>query len=85
MALQMKDFARRGGKALFLGTEYDSVAYKMYQRFGFASLEPQSGYMSYYAGSESTFNADFFQPTPVDVEPLSWGHWPYMQPLFMGA
>ncbi len=85
MALQMAHFADRGGRALFLGTGYDSVAYKMYRRFGFESVEPQSGYMSYYTGSEQAFNAEFFQAAPVDVEPLTWSHWPMMQPLFMDA
>ena len=60
MALQMEHFADRGGRALFLGTGYDSVAYKMYQRFGFESVEPQSGYMSYYTESESDIQRRFF-------------------------
>ncbi len=85
MALQMEDFARRGGRALFLGTEYDSVAYKMYQRFGFERVEPESGYMTYYSGSEQTFNGEMFRASPVDVEALVWHHWPMMQPLFMGG
>ncbi len=85
MALQMEDFAQRGGKALFLGTEYDSVAYKMYQRFGFKHVEPESGYMTYYSDSEHAFNDEMFQTRSVDVEPLAWSHWPMMQPLFMGG
>lgn len=85
MALQMSHFAHREGKALFLGTDYNSVAYKMYQRFGFESLEPQDGYMAYYATTEAQFNAEFYAPVSVAIEPLSWAHWPAMQPLFTGS
>lgn len=85
MAMQMDHFAVRGGRALFLGTGYDSVAYKMYQRFGFESVEPESGYMTFYTGSEQDFNNELFRTSLVDGEPLAWSHWPMMQPLFMGG
>jgi GNAT superfamily N-acetyltransferase len=85
MALQMDHFTARGGRALFLGTGYESVAYKMYQRFGFESIEPESGYMTFYTGPEQGFNSEMFQTSSVDVVPLAWSHWPMMQPLFMGG
>jgi len=84
MRLQMQDFAARGGQALFLGTEYASVAYKMYAAFGFASIEAASGYMAYYAQSQTAFEAAYFAPGPVTIEPLAWRHWPAAASLFLG-
>lgn len=84
MALQMDHFRSRGGRALFLGTGYDSVPYKMYERFGFHGIEPLSGFMDYYVESETDFNEAFFAPGPSVVEPLGWSHYPAMQPLFLG-
>ncbi|MCE7989599.1 MAG: hypothetical protein DYG89_51275 [Caldilinea sp. CFX5] len=88
MALQMAHFTARGGQALFLGTGYDSVAYHMYRRFGFQSIEPQSGYMAYYRTSQADFEARYFaQPAAADdlvIQPLAWPHWPASAALFLG-
>jgi len=88
MALQMQHFGARGGQALFLGTGYDSVAYHMYRRFGFQSVEPQSGYMAYYGKSQPAFEEYYFAPptAPADVgiHPLTWSHWPLSAALFLG-
>ena len=88
MALQMEHFTARGGQALFLGTGYDSVAYHMYARFGFQSIEPKSGYMAYYCTSQGDFEARYFaRPTTaaeVMIQPLAWPHWPASAPLFLG-
>lgn len=84
MALQMADFHQRGGQALFLGTGYESVAFKMYERFGFRSVEPQSGYMSYYAGLQEAFENRYFAQSRAHVVPLDWCHWPSAVALFLG-
>ena len=84
MGLQMQDFAVRGGKALFLGTGYDSSAYRIYAAHGFASIEPESGYMAYYSQSQQEFEAAYFAPGQVEVQPLAWRHWPASVALFLG-
>ncbi len=88
MALQMRHFAERGGQALLLGTGYNSVAYHMYARFGFQSVEPKSGYMAYYAQSQTAFEQHYFTPpvNPADtvIEPIQWHHWPASAALFLG-
>ena len=84
MRLQMEDFAARGGQALFLGTEYGSVAYQMYETFGFMSVAVGSGYMAYYATGRRDFNAAYFAPGPTAIESLSWHHWSTSAPLFLG-
>lgn len=85
MGLQMADFRRRGGRALYLGTGYGSVAYKMYASFGFTSIEPESGYMAYYGENAAALLAALFPPaTPaaLTVAPLSWPDWMMSAPLF---
>lgn len=88
MALQMQHFGERGGQALFLGTGYDSVAYQMYARFGFQSVEAGSGYMAYYRTSQADFEERYFarptSPTDLVIQPLHWPHWPASVPLFLG-
>jgi len=84
MSIQMGDFRARGGKALFLGTEYGSVAYRMYRKFGFHSVEAQSGYMEWYATSKRTFDGVYFAAGATELQALRWSHWPSSEALFLG-
>jgi hypothetical protein len=84
MGIQMGDFRARGGKALFLGTEYGSVAYRMYRKFGFHGVEAQSGYMAWYAISQRTFDGAYFAASPAEIQALQWSHWPSSEALFLG-
>jgi hypothetical protein len=84
MGMQMEDFQSRQGKALFLGTGFDSVAYHIYARFGFRGVEPQSGYMAWYATSKDEFEAAYFKMGKTSVQPLGWTHWPSSPALFLG-
>lgn len=85
MELLLPDFAANGGQALYLHTGYESVAYWLYERFGFRSFSPQDGHMAYFVGDEEAFLADYFAGETAVIEPLSWHHWPTSQPLFAGA
>lgn len=82
MRLQMQDFVARGGQALFLHTEHAGVAFKMYANFGFVGLEPESGAMAYYTKPQAEFEAAYFAPGAVEIQPLTWRHWPAATPLF---
>jgi hypothetical protein len=82
--IQMADFARRGGKALFLGTGYDSTAYRIYQRHGFRGIEPASGLMAFYAETEDAFCREYFAAGSVEVQEVDWRHWPASAALFLG-
>jgi len=84
MQRQMDHFRVRGGQALFLGTMFDSVAYHMYEKFGFHSIEPQSGSMAYYAHSQAEFEAAYFAQGETEIQALAWSHWPASPALFMG-
>jgi hypothetical protein len=84
MRLQMQDFVARDGKALFLGTGYGSSAYRIYASHGFASIEPENGYMSYYSQSQSDFEASYFAAGELEIQPLTWRHWPASAALFLG-
>lgn len=85
MELQMQDFKARGGRALFLGTGFDSVPYQMYARYGFSAVEPQSGYMAWYASSRDAFESTYFAGAETLIEPLAWTHWPASAALFLGG
>ncbi|MFN8493344.1 MAG: hypothetical protein U0350_37445 [Caldilineaceae bacterium] len=86
MRLQMQNFVNRGGQALFLHTDYAGVAFNMYTGFGFAGIEAKSGTMAYYTKSQAEFEAAYFAPGAVEIQPLTWRHWPAATPLFtLGA
>ncbi|MBA2481663.1 MAG: GNAT family N-acetyltransferase, partial [Planctomycetes bacterium] len=85
MAEQMKHFRARGGKALYLGTEHGSVAYRMYAKQGFVGIEDRSGYMTCTAGPLERFEAEYFAKGPAKVSALDWRHWPTASALFAGA
>lgn len=84
MGLQMVDFGRRGGRALFLGTGYDSAAYHIYAGHGFRGLEAESGQMDYYTDPGEAFREVWFADGAVDIHGAGWVHWPTTVPLFTG-
>jgi GNAT superfamily N-acetyltransferase len=85
LRIQMADFRARGGRALFLGTGFDSPPYHMYESCGFRGIEPKSGQMDYYSASKDGFEAEYFAPDDADVVPVGWRHWPASPALFVGA
>jgi hypothetical protein len=84
MDIQMRDFRSRGGKALFLGTGFDSIPYHIYKRFGFSSVEPGSGYMEWYATSKERFESNYFARAETEIRSPQWTHWPSSAALFLG-
>lgn len=81
MRLVMEDFKRRKGDMLVLQAGYGEVAYSMYKKFGFESLEPQSGYMDWYANDKTQFLQNYFALSETQLQPLQWKHWLAIQPL----
>ncbi|MEO8611445.1 MAG: hypothetical protein ABI690_26340 [Chloroflexota bacterium] len=84
MALQMAHFRERGGQALFLATGFESTAYWMYQKMGFASIEPGSRYMAYYTDTQTQFDEAYFHAGATDIQPFGWACWPSSCALFAG-
>ncbi|HWA86573.1 MAG TPA: GNAT family N-acetyltransferase [Opitutus sp.] len=84
MERAMDDFATRGGRAIFLGTEFDSTAWRYYQRRGFEPVEPGSGYMEFHRQPRAEFERGWFGAKETIIEPLDWPHWPAAAPLCLG-
>jgi hypothetical protein len=84
MPLLMEHFVSRGGRALFLGTDFDGHAYRMYQKFGFRSVEAGSDYMEYYTSSNAAFEDAYFRADETVIQPIDWVDWPSSQALFGG-
>lgn len=82
MKVAMGDFAARGGKALFLGTDAGSVAHGIYLQHGFADVDT-AGHMVWYADGRAAFEKAWFAAGPAEVERLTWRHWPAAAPLFL--
>jgi len=79
----MADFQARGGRALYLGTTYDSPAYHVYRKHGFESVEPRSPYMIFTKLGKPAFEKGFFAAGPATIEPLAFKHWPVLPALTM--
>ena len=79
----MEDFKKRGGKALYLGTGYDTHPYRLYAKYGFRGVEPRSGYMYWFAQGQDAFESEAFAPAKTRQEPLAFQHWPALPPLAM--
>lgn len=74
-----RDFAARGGEAMTLGTGYDSPAYHIYHRFGFAGIGA-SGRMIWEARPD--FLDGYFAADSTDVADISWPDWSRLDLLY---
>jgi len=79
----MEDFKKRGGRAMYLGTGYDTHPYHLYAKHGFQGVEPKSGYMFWFANGQQAFESDVFATGAVRMEPLGLEHWPTLPALAM--
>lgn len=79
MAYQMEDFRQRNGRALYLGTGYNSHPYHIYHSFGFESVFPESGFMKYQADDD--FDNTYFASTNTYPKLAEWHDWPKLTAL----
>ena len=79
MAYQMEDFRQRKGRALYLGTGYNSHPYYIYHSFGFKSVFSKSGFMKYYVDTD--FEEHYFAPAPTQPKAVEWHDWPKVTAL----
>lgn len=79
MAYQMDDFRHRKGRALYLGTGYNSPPYHIYHSFGFESVFSESGFMKYHVNAD--FEERYFAPASVQPKPVEWHDWPKVTAL----
>lgn len=75
------DFASRDGISLYLATEYDSVPWRLYQKFGFEEFLPGVGMMRWIRRSERLQQK--LRGTQMVARPLRWADWPLVQCLFL--
>ena len=74
-----EDFEQRGGRALHLGTGYESPAYWIYHSFGFRSIM-DTGAMRWLV--EEDFDDTHFAPADTTVRETQWGDWPLLDALY---
>ncbi len=79
------DFRKRAGRAMFLGTGYASVAYRIYERYGFRSVTEGSGFMQYFTKSVEEFEREHFAPGEARAREIRFGDWPGTVALFWSA
>ena len=79
MAYQMEDFRQRNGRALYLGTGYNSHPYYIYHSFGFESVFLESGFMKYYVDED--FEEGYFAPVATQPKSVEWHDWPKVTAL----
>ena len=74
-----EDFGSRDGIALYLGTGYDSMPWRLYAKFGFEGVAPPLGLMRWVRQPERL--AGMFSGEQLTVRPIRWGDWPLVQCL----
>ncbi len=79
MTYQMEHFRQRNGRALYLGTGYDSHPYHIYHSFGFESVLPNSGFMKYHVKAD--FEETYFAITTTYSKSVEWHDWPKLTAL----
>ncbi|MFQ6133980.1 MAG: GNAT family N-acetyltransferase [Armatimonadota bacterium] len=72
-------FKRRQGRALYLGTGYQTPPYWIYHRFGFRG-QGQTGLMRWFV--EDDFEQAYFAPRQAHPRPVQWPDWALLQALF---
>ncbi len=79
LSAMMEAFKGRDGRSIILGTGFESVAYRIYESFGFRSL--RGGLMAWYATGRSEFEVEWFAPGPGYTREAQWEHWPLVASL----
>lgn len=79
MVYQMEHFRQRDGRALYLGTGYNSPPYHIYHSFGFESVIPESGFMEYHV--QQNFSEDYFATTTAHPKSVEWHDWSKLSAL----
>ena len=74
-----RDFATRDGRALYLGTGYDTHPYHIYASFGFVG-RGDSGKMTWLR--DPVFLSSWFAPGAVTVRATEWADWPRLEALY---
>ncbi len=77
----MDDFRNRGGKAMTLGTDYDTHPFRLYESFGFKEILPEAGNMTCEIEPGSQENA-FSPGRSVSVHDQRWSDWPHLNLLY---
>jgi len=73
------DFVARGGRAMYLGTGYESPAYWIYHSFGFRPIEA-SGAMKWLPDAQ--FEQSHFAPGATSARDVQWADWPALTALY---
>lgn len=79
MEAQMEDFRQRGGRALTLGTGYDTPPYWIYHSFGFRSVAEGSGTMWCFTRPQE--RERLWQAPVRGPSEIRWEHWPLLNLL----
>ena len=79
MTAQMEDFRERDGRALTLGTGFDSPPFWIYHSYGFRSIAEGSGAMWYWGEPEQA--DELWRAALTGTAPPRWEHWPLVNLL----
>ncbi len=70
------DFEKRDGRAMFLGTGYASVPYRIYEKHGFRSVTEGSGFMHCFSKGAEEFEKEQFASGEARAREIRFGDWP---------
>ncbi len=79
MQAMVDDFRSRDGRAMYLGTGYDTPPYHIYRSFGFEGIGT-TGAMVW--ALDDDYPESYFPGGPVQVRPMRWGDWAPLTALY---
>ncbi len=81
MDMHISEFEERGGKAVYLGTGFESPPYRIYARHGYQAVPDRPGSMWWsptYDEIEALYEDVYSDLDRASVTDAAWRHWPSM-------
>lgn len=79
MQAMVDDFRARDGRAMYLGTGYDTPPYHIYRSFGFEGIGTTGAMVWAF---DDDYPESYFPGGPVLLRPMRWGDWAPLTALY---
>ena len=79
LTVLLEDFAAQSGRAMYLGTDYDSAPFHMYRCFGFEGIGTSGDMVRHF---DDDYPGNFWLPGKTTIRETRWGDWPLLMALY---
>ncbi len=79
LSVLFDDFAAESGRAMYLGTDYDTPPFHIYRSLGFEGISTTGDMVRSF---DDMWPDDFWAPGRTTVRETRWGDWPLLMALY---